>query len=448
MRTSLLAGLTTRGTSFLAAGAAAIVAGLSLGERALVSVGLILLVLPLLAAIAARRARYRLSCERTISPARVQAGQTAQVQLRLENVSQLSTGLMLAEDTVPYALGARPRYVLDQIERSGLRELSYPLRSDLRGKFEIGPLEVKLADAFGLVELSRSFSAKSTFVVTPRVVPLSHSVLSRSWAGEGEGITRAAATAGDDDVIPREYRDGDELRRVHWRSTARYGQLMVRREEQRWRNRATVFLDTRRSSHSGSGPSSSFEMAVSAAASIGMHLAKEGLSGQLVTDAGAVRSAGMFEDILLETMATVRLSAGRDLSKCVSALKSSSGLIVVIAGRLSATAAQQLAACRRDGSQAIAVLLAVSTWAEPGQPSLGAAEDGEPVNGAEKKNGRPVSVRHAETEPAAKVLRGAGWRVTTLDASTPLGTAWRLLGQGRELRIPAGLSTDSEGRMR
>ena len=74
--------------------------------------------------------------------------------LRLENVSRLPTGLMLAEDTVPYALGTRPRYVLDRIERGGMRELSYPLRSDLRGKFEIGPLEIRIADSFGLVELA------------------------------------------------------------------------------------------------------------------------------------------------------------------------------------------------------------------------------------------------------------------------------------------------------
>ena len=52
------------------------------------------------------------------------------------------------------------------------RELTYPLRSDLRGKFEIGPLQLRVADSFGLVELSRSLSGRTTFVVTPRVVPL------------------------------------------------------------------------------------------------------------------------------------------------------------------------------------------------------------------------------------------------------------------------------------
>lgn len=114
-----LAAFTTRGTSFLAAGFAAAVTGLFLGERDLVSVGILLLVLPMFSALAAGRARYRLSCVRSISPARVAAGQTAQARLRLENVSRLPTGLLLAEDVVPYALGTRPRYVLNGIERGG-----------------------------------------------------------------------------------------------------------------------------------------------------------------------------------------------------------------------------------------------------------------------------------------------------------------------------------------
>ncbi len=83
------------------------------------------------------------------------------------------------------------------------------------------------------------------------MVPLPRAVVAGSWMGDGDGTTRAAAAAGEDDVIPRAYRDGDELRRVHWRSTARYGELMVRREEQRWRNRAMLLLDTRRGAHSG-----------------------------------------------------------------------------------------------------------------------------------------------------------------------------------------------------
>ncbi len=449
---SLLAGFTIRGTSFLAAGAAATLAGLLLGERDLVSVGVLLIGLPLLAGLAASRARYRLSCARSVTPPRVPAGQTARVTLRLENVSRLPTGLLLAEDTVPYALGTRPRYVLNGIERAGVRELGYPLRSDLRGKFVIGPLEIRIADAFGLVELGRSFSSHTTFVVTPRVVPLPRAVVAGSWMGDGEGTTRAAAAAGEDDVIPRAYRDGDELRRVHWRSTARYGELMVRREEQRWRNRVMLLLDTRRSAHSGAEATSSFEFAVSAAASIGVHLAREGLDGQLITDAGPVSTAGIFEDVLLDSLSVIKPSRCRDLGAGTAALRGgSSGLVIAIAGQMSAGVARQLAASRRDAGPAIALLLAVSTWSgsrpaqasRPGEAGGQAGAGGQPEAGlaAASPNGssagsngqqaadpgRRPSRKSDETGPAAAILRAAGWRVVSIDASTPLAAAWQQL---------------------
>jgi uncharacterized protein (DUF58 family) len=456
---SWLAAFTTRGTSFLAAGAAATLAGLFLGERDLVSVGVLLLVLPLFSALAAGRARYRLSCVRSIAPPRVPAGQTAQVRLHLENVSRLPTGLLLAEDTVPYVLGTRPRYVLNGIERGGTRELSYPLRSDVRGKFEIGPLEIRIADSFGLVELGRSFSSCTTLVVTPKVVPLPRAVVTGSWVGDGDGRARTAAAAGEDDVVPRAYRDGDELRRVHWRSTARYGELMVRREEQQWRNRVLLLLDTRRGAHMGHGPASSFEFAVSAAASIGMHLAREGLDGQLITDTGTVTAPGVFEDVLLNSLAVIKPSRSRDLSSGLATLRRSSGLLVAVTGRLSPGAARQLAASRRDARPAIALLLDVPTWDESadspttstvyGGPA--AAPDGQtaaggrlgggtaaagPGNGSTPDGragpgrgvkGRAASTVLSETDQAAAILTAAGWRVARLDASTPLQVAWQQL---------------------
>jgi Protein of unknown function DUF58 len=409
---SWLAAFTTRGTSFLAAGVAAALAGIFLNERDLVSVGVLLLVLPLFSALAAGRARYRLSCVRSISPPRVAAGQSATVRLHLENVSRLPTGLLLAEDAVPYALGTRPRYVINGIERGGARDLSYPLRSDVRGKFVVGPLEIRIADSFGLVELGRSFSSSTTFVVTPKVVPLPRSVLAGSWLGDGDGRTRSTAAAGEDDVVPRAYRDGDELRRVHWRSTARYGELMVRREEQQWRNRVLLLLDTRRGAHAGSGSASSFEAAVSAAASIGSHLAHEGLDGQLVTDTGMLSASGAFEDVLLNSLAVIKQSRGHDLGPGVAALRSTSGLLVAVMGKLSPSGARQLAASRHGTVPAIALLLAVSTWADPASGSR------------PKPDGSPG----AETDQAAAILRAAGWRVVCLDANTQLAVAWQQLG--------------------
>ncbi len=92
-----------------------------------------------------------------------------------------------------------------------------------------------------------------------------------TWGGAGDSLARAAAVSGEDDIATREYRDGDDLRRVHWRSTAKRGELMVRREEQPRQMRATVLLDARARGHRGDGPASSFEWAVSAAASVAVH---------------------------------------------------------------------------------------------------------------------------------------------------------------------------------
>ncbi|WP_372430360.1 DUF58 domain-containing protein [Janibacter melonis] len=81
----------------------------------------------------------------------------------------------------------------------------------------------------------------------------------------------------------REYRSGDELRRIHWPSTARTGQMMVRQDEQPGRRRALVLLDNRASSHAGTGGGGSLEWSVSATASVATHLVAHGLETYLAT---------------------------------------------------------------------------------------------------------------------------------------------------------------------
>jgi uncharacterized protein (DUF58 family) len=255
----------------------------------------------------------------------------------------------------------------------------------------------------------------STLVVTPAVTALPHTSLAGSWLGEGDARASTAAAAGEDDVVPRAYRDGDELRRVHWRSTARYGELMVRREEQRWRNRAVLFLDTRLGGHGGRGPASSFEYAVSAAASIGVHLAREEMDTEFVTDAGPVTAPGSFEDVLLDTLAIIRPSRNSSLGAGLAQLPAdTSGLFIVVAGHLSSGEARQLATARRASGPAMALLLAVSTWA---------AE-------------RPGSAATGETEEASRILTAAGWRVATVTADTPLSVAWDMLNRSHMVRGP------------
>jgi len=433
----LVGALTTRGKVFLAAGCVTVVAGLAIRETDLMRIGILLLMLPLLSALIASRARYRLACTRQMVPRRIQMGQTAEARLRLSNVSRLRTGLLLAEDATPYALGSRPRFVLEAIEPGGSRDLSHKIRLTQRGKYTVGPLEVRVADAFGLVEIGRSFATRSSLVVTPEITALPRVDIAGNRLGDGESGMRTVAAAGEDDIAPRAYRDGDELRRVHWRSTARYGELMVRREEQQWHNRARLLIDTRRRAHVGSGPGSSFEFAVSAAASIGVHLAGQGIDIRVITDSGEATAAGPGGDALLEMLAVIRPSRGIDLAGGVSALRGGSrGQLITVTGLLTPDQARHLAASHRGTAPAMALLLDVPRWnlAHPvnGHPANGHPANGQPATGY--PDGGPAGSRAPaggaepdETRMAMKILIAAGWRVAVVSASTSLAGVWREL---------------------
>lgn len=365
LRTSL-GGLTTRGRSFLAAGIAAAICAYVLGQSDLLRVGILLAALPLVCVCVLHRTRYRVSGSRRLSPTRVAAGTEARVHLRIDNVSRLPTGLLMLQDRVPYVLGPRPRFVLDRVEAGGRREVSYRIKSDLRGRYPLGPLQLRLTDPFGMVELTRSFSAQDTLTVIPRTEPLPPVRLAGEAGGYGESRQRSLALAGDDDIIPREYRHGDDLRRVHWRSTARHGELMVRREEQPQQARCTVLLDTRANAWSGSGPDSPFEWAVTSAASTVLHLIERGYGVRLLADTGVLApgldTGSLLGDssdtagLLLDTLAVVENSAEPGISHAHEALRAGDGLLIAFLGSLDEAQAGLAARMRQRAGAAVAFL--------------------------------------------------------------------------------------------
>ncbi|MFJ1790469.1 DUF58 domain-containing protein [Kitasatospora griseola] len=408
-----LQGLTTRGRSFLAAGLTAALCAYLFGQSALFQVGVLLAVLPLASALLLVRTRYRVASGRRLSPQRAAAGQEARVHLRLDNVSRVPTGLLLLEDKVPYVLGPRPRFVLDRVEPRGFREVSYRVRSDLRGRYPLGPLQLRLSDPFGMCELTRAFTAADVLTVVPQVQDLPPVRLPGESAGQGESNTHALALAGDDDVIPREYRHGDDLRRVHWKSTARYGELMVRREEQPLRARATVLLDTRETAHRGSGPASSFEWAVSAAASIAVDLVQRGYQTRLLTDTGrahpqhgANTTTAETVGVLLDALAVVEHSDGGGLGRAEEVLRlGGEGLLVAIVGDLDEDQTERLARLRRRAGGAVALLLDTGTWSGLRHLFPDAADE--------------------QADTAIGRLRAAGWTVLPVRAGDSLPTLWR-----------------------
>jgi len=413
-----LTGLTVRGRCLLAAGFAAVICAAALHEVNLLRVGIFLLALPLISYAMVARTRYRLTCTRRLDPVRVNAASPAQVLLRLQNVSRLPTGLMLAEDTVPYMLGGRPRFVLDRVLPQRAVDVDYTVRSQLRGRYRIGPLTVRLTDPFGLCELTRSFSASDLLVVTPQVVSLPEIRLGGDWAGAGESRARSVATAGEDDAATREYRQGDDLRRIHWRSTARRGELMVRREEQPWQSRAVLLLDCRGAAHHGDGPLSSLEWSISAAASIGLHLAKAGFTMRVVGDGGdevAAASVGSdaFDSLLLDDLAVRTASDNTGVRAGITAIRRGGGeeMLVAIIGPLSSEDAQTLARAAHGGqSVGVALVLDTASWTALAPRAAEAAE--------------------REHQQTCEVLAAAGWRVLPVRAGTSLAELWPAAGAG------------------
>jgi uncharacterized protein (DUF58 family) len=222
------------------------------------------------------------------------------------------------------------------------------------------------------------------------------------------------AVHGEDDAATREYRRGDDLRRVHWRSTARTGELMVRREEQPWESRATVVLDDRASAHRGEGPTASFEWAVSATASIAMHLRHAGYKLRLVTGSGIDIDTSELtgEGVILDTLADVKTASAGDISVLVEQVRrrSDGGLVIGIFGSLTVPEAELLAGLRGNGATCIGFAIDSSTWV-----SMAAGERQE------------ADREHAA---AALALIHSGWRSVPVVHGSTLATLWPAAARG------------------
>ena len=425
-----LRGLTTRGRSFLAAAAAAGFSAVVLGERDLLRVAVLLAALPLLAAAYVGQTRYRLSCTRTVEPVRVPVGSPARVLLRLSNLSRLPTGTLLLEDRLPYALGSRPRLVLERLSGRRTSTVAYTVRAEVRGRYDVGPLVVRLTDPFGLCELGRSFTTLGHLTVVPQVVALPSVRLAGEYSGTGDSRARSVAVHGEDDAATREYRHGDDLRRVHWRSTARTGELMVRREEQPWESRATIVLDTRRQGHRGEGPTSSFEWAVSAAASVALHLRRSGYKIRLVTGAGIDLDATERDSdgALLDCLAEVTVSAAQDIPTLVDRVRrrGDGGLVIAVLGALSLVEAQTLGGAAGVRHHLRRPVHRPDHLAEPGRRGARADRRAtrprprwrccEPVGGSSESSTAPACA--ALWPQAARGSQGFTWRAASADVAT------------------------------
>ncbi|MDQ1706248.1 MAG: hypothetical protein QOF18_2614, partial [Frankiaceae bacterium] len=248
------------------------------------------------------------------------------------------------------------------------------------------------------------------------IVPVPHTTGDDPYAGADH--PSALGRSGEDFYALRPYVVGDDLRRVHWRSTARTGELMVRREEQPWQSRAVLLLDCRGTVHHGDGPASSLEWAISAAASVGLHLSRAGFTMRVVTDSGdEVSSSGVgadaFDSVLLDNLAVRTASVATGLRAGVTAIRRGGGeeLLVAVVGPLSSEDAQTLSRAAHGGlSVGVALVLDTASWTTLAPRAAAAAQEA-----------------HQAT---CDILAAAGWRVLPVTAGASLAELWPASGSG------------------
>ncbi len=428
----LLSSLTVRGRCMVAVGLTLLALGALLGELPLLQIAVFVLALPLMSAVGVARRRFRLSTRRTVTPPRVPRGGGADVLLEVTNADRRAGGLWLLTEPLPAELGPAPTYVLERLPAGATAPLHYRVSGSRRGRYALGPLRLRLVDPFGLVMRSVSGADAASLLVVPRVRPLAPGGLTGGSGSNGDGARRSIAVHGEDDVSTRTYRHGDDLRKVHWRATARTGELMVRLEERPWRSSATLLLDTRARAHliaphgasaaTGELPADSLEWLVEAAASIGSGLAGRGAALRVLTDAGELAPAdprrGLGAGELLDRLAVLQPSRCADLTGLAeqAARVGGDGPVVALLGAVGADDVARLARARSGPGADLAVLVDVGGYATSG----GARSRRSPTEAARAALAR-------QQEEAVVVLRDAGWRVAVARAGQPVEDVWAAL---------------------
>lgn len=298
---------------------------------------------------------------------RLQVGVEGRVDLEVTATGSRATPTIAIADA--FDRGRRlARLLLPPLPPGEVARAAYRIPTERRGRYEIGPLRASVADPFGVVRRTVPLLGSEEVLVYPRV----HEVVAPPHGG-GEDVDRDARTVrGRPDpagefLTLREYAPGDDLRHVHWRSTARLDEVMVRQGELRRRAPARVLLDTRPGAHDRV----SFEVAVEACASIVAALEHDRrpvevvtATGQPLGQAGQRHLASVLDELaVIETRGADHFAPPRSGRRAP--------LLVAVTGRLRT---EDLAALttlvRRGGLLVVVATRAESSLAMRARPDL------------------------------------------------------------------------------
>ncbi len=322
---------TTRGWAALGAGAALVLLWIGFGERLLLAVGAFLLLAVGIGVPYVRMAAPKVAVNRRLTPFQVHDGDRAVVEVSLitaRRVFQVSV-----EDHV-HGLGSA-HFVADRVEPNQPMLARYEILCRPRGIYLVGPAEVRVHDPLGLSESGGMAGTPDRLVVYPTVEDLAGLPLGRGQDPTVNSSKASFANQGGDDFFTlREYQHGDDLRKVHWPSTAKRDELMIKQLEMPWQSRALVVFDPRRANHA---TRESFEQAVRGAASVVRHLFASGYTPTLWTGRGngTVASSPESYALALEELAVVQPDEDLDLPISVAKLRRrgiAGGVMVLVTG--------------------------------------------------------------------------------------------------------------------
>jgi len=405
----------------VAAGLTLLLGGLMLGFADITRVGVLLGALPLLAALSTSLSSNVLNVSRTLHPVRLIVDQPARVEVVLENVSVRRTKLQLVEEHLGHALGDQPRFVLPPMEPGDIRTVDYEIHPTVRGRHRLGPLTVRVRDPFGLATVAATLPGYTDLLVLPRIEFLGSARPHADGVGAEGAIPHMIALHGEDDVAVRSYRDGDDLRRIHWPATAHRSELMVRQEDRPARRRAVILLDSRSEGHGGNGRLGSFEWAVAAAASIAAHLSAHDyaihlVSNETTADGEATQAVEM--DNALASLALAQPGPAEHFHEVLHwahPLTSAGGLVVAIVTDHDEAVLRKIAALRQPGGVGLLFLLDSASFA----------------------HGRP-SPPADQTLALAAVVEAAGWSTCIVGSGQTVADAWDRAAADSSTTLGAG----------
>ncbi|GAA5086523.1 uncharacterized protein (DUF58 family) [Thermocatellispora tengchongensis] len=302
-----------------------------------------------------------LEVSREVTPLKVPRGDAAVAVLHVRNTGRWALSGLRARDR----FGETEQSVdVPRLPRRSSRTVTYPLPTGRRGEIPVGPLLLVRADPLGLTRRVREYGEPATLLVRPRTADLA--VLPSGRAHHLDGPTSDSAPAGTATFHTlREYVVGDDLRHVHWRSSARTGTLMVRQLVDASLPTTTVALDTRAGAY---GSEDRFELAVDVAASVAVAAARAGFPVRVLSGEGVLlEGAGGRGDAeaVLDRLATV--TAGERGAAEAVRLARGGGALVMVTGDARDTAS---ASADRRRFDRVVCLNAGSAGAVPAAPGV------------------------------------------------------------------------------